>query len=135
MSTAESNAIAVELVTQKLAEKGFSVTGRDRGHLRVVGKDSGKTLSIRVHAKKDSRVWLLNEREENPDGNCFYIFCRLGNETEKPEFHIVSSKAVAESIKNYHENYLKDENHTDTSMREFHDEDNKYLDKWDLLNQ
>ena len=135
MSSAESNAIAVEHVTQKLVEKGFSVTERNRGQLQIVSKDSGKPLSIRVHAKKDSRVWILNESEENPAGNCFYIFCLISDENKVPEFHIVPGKDVAESIKNYHENYLKDENHTDTTMREFHDEDNEYLDKWDLLNQ
>ncbi len=69
--------------------------------------------------------------------NIIYIFVVL-NELGNPQYHIIPSKIVAEYITNSHRNWLntpgkKGHKHKDTAMRQFFDEDNKYLNRWDLL--
>lgn len=81
---------------------------------------------------------MLNKKNENLSGdNIYYVFVSL-NELDQPEYHIVPSKVVSKTIKDNHHDWLnspgkKGQSHNDNSMREFKDEDNKYLDKWDLL--
>lgn len=60
------------------------------------------------------------------------------NELDAPEYHIVPSKIVAERIKTFHQNWLdtpgKDgKTHNDTIIRVFRDDEDWYLDKWELL--
>lgn len=84
------------------------------------------------------KKWMLNKKNENLSGdNIYYVFVSL-NELDQPEYHIVPSKVVSKTIKDNHHDWLnspgkKGQSHNDNSMREFKDEDNKYLDKWDLL--
>ena len=66
-----------------------------------------------------------------------YIFVSL-NELDIPEYHIVPSKVVSETVKKSHQEWLntpgkRGQKHNDNPMRKFSDIDGKYLNRWDLL--
>ena len=61
------------------------------------------------------------------------------NELEIPEYHIVPSRIVSQTIKNNHSNWLnipglKGQKHNDNDIRVFSDKYDKYLNKWEYLN-
>ncbi len=66
-----------------------------------------------------------------------YIFVSL-NELDIPEYHIVPSEVVSETVKKSHQEWLntlrkRGQKHNDNPMRKFSDIDGKYLNRWDLL--
>ena len=66
-----------------------------------------------------------------------YIFVSL-NELDIPEYHIVPSKVVSETVKKSHQEWLntpgkRGQKHNDKPIRKFSDIDGKYLNRWDLL--
>ena len=91
-----------------------------------------KTTSYKV------KSWTLTKKNEDLAGdNIVYIFVSL-NELESPEYHIVPSKIVANTLKREHQNWLntlgkKGQKHNDNNMRKFSDKENKYLDNWDCM--
>ena len=57
---------------------------------------------------------------------------------EVPEYHIVPSKIVAETVKNGHQKWLETpgrngQQHNDNPMRKFADTEDKYLNNWECL--
>ena len=84
------------------------------------------------------KKWTLSKKNETLVGdNIVYVFVSL-NELDVPEYHIVPSKIVAETIKNFHQNWLdtpgkKGQQRNDTNIRNFFDKDDKYLNCWDWL--
>jgi hypothetical protein len=69
----------------------------------------------------------------------FYALVNLNNNTKNPDFFIVPSKIVADYCKINHSTWLNTprkngKKHNDSSVRKFNDLDEKYLDRWDLLN-
>ena len=83
---------------------------------------------------------MLSQKAENfHSKNHYYIFVALGNVNERPCFHIVPSKVVAEQIKANHSYWLnrKKKDGTkrkDSAMRKFKDDENKYLEAWKKIN-
>jgi hypothetical protein len=65
------------------------------------------------------------------------VFVDMAKEKSSPEYHIVPSEIVAETLKEKHKEYIRKngEKENDKGMRPFHREyiGNKYLNKWDLL--
>lgn len=52
------------------------------------------------------KKWTLSKKNEDLYGdNIMYVFVSL-NELDTPEYHIVPSKVVADTIKNDHNNWL-----------------------------
>lgn len=84
------------------------------------------------------KKWTLSKKNETLIGdNIVYVFVSL-NELDAPEYHIIPSKIVAETIKNFHQNWLdtpgkKGQQRNDTNIRNFFDKDDKYLNCWDWL--
>lgn len=84
------------------------------------------------------KKWTLSKKNEGLIGkNIFYVFVSL-NELDAPEYHIVQSEVVAETIKKTHQNWLntpgkKGQQHNDNNIRTFEDKADIYLDRWDLL--
>lgn len=85
-----------------------------------------------------SKEWTLGKKNEDLIGdNIVYVFVSL-NELDHPEYHIVPSKIVAETIKREHNEWLNTlgkngQKHNDNPIRKFSDKEDKYLDNWDLL--
>jgi hypothetical protein len=131
-------------VAAELSRRGYiaSLTSKNTKGIDLLAsnEDASKTIGIQVKTnQEDRKSWLLNEKcEEFYSDSLFYIFVNLKG-VEKPDFYIVQSTVVAKSIKNDHQYWLntpgkKGNQHQDTSMRMFHDQEEKYLDRWDLLN-
>lgn len=84
------------------------------------------------------KKWTLSQKNESLVGdNIVYVFVSL-NELDTPEYHIVPSKIVAETISREHSNWLhtpgkKGQQRNDTNIRNFFDKNDIYLDRWDLL--
>lgn len=98
-----------------------------------------KQIAIQVKTtQKSKKEWILSEKNENLIGdNIFYIFVTLHG-LSYPEYHIVPSKVVAEYISEDHKRWFSSpgrdgSQHKYTTIRKFRDEDNSYLDKWDIL--
>ncbi len=58
--------------------------------------------------------------------------------TDRPRFHIVPSKVVADRTKKGHRTWLetpgkKGQRHRDTPMRNFLDPEDEFLERWELL--
>ena len=104
-----------------------------------INRGSYKQLAIQVKTTRyKQKVWSLGVKNENIVGdNIMYIFVSL-NELDIPEYHIVPSKVVSETVKKSHQEWLntpgkRGQKHNDNPMRKFSDIDDKYLNRWDLL--
>lgn len=84
------------------------------------------------------KKWTLSQKNETLVGdNIVYVFVSL-NELDTPEYHIVPSKIVAETITKEHHKWLhtpgkSGKKHNDTNIRNFFDKNDIYLNRWDLL--
>lgn len=105
----------------------------------AINRESFKQFAIQVKTRvSKDKIWALSVKNENLIGdNIIYFFVSL-NDLNSPEYHIVPSKVVAETIKNEHQKWLETpgrngQKHNDNPMRKFSDYDNKYLNNWDCL--
>ena len=84
------------------------------------------------------KKWTLSRKNETLMGdNIFYAFVSL-NELDTPEYHIVPSRVVANTIRESHKKWLETpgkngQQHNDTNIRVFLDKEDVYYDKWSLL--
>lgn len=105
----------------------------------AINRSSYKQYAIQVKTTKTkNKSWPLNKKNETLRGdNIFYVFVSL-NEMGSPEYHIVPSHVVADTIASEHKKWLdtpgkKGQPHNDNDIRSFSDKGNLYLDKWDYL--
>ena len=130
-------------VAGELERRGFTVavpmSNVKDFDILAIHRETYRQLAIQVKTTGyKQKKWTLNKKNENLMGdNIFYVFVSL-NELDAPEYHIVPSKIVAETIKTFHQNWLdtpgKDgKTHNDTNIRVFRDDEDWYLDKWELL--
>ena len=129
-------------VAAELERRGFSATITMRNteafDILAINEESGKQYCIQVktYEKRSNKRLLSKKNERINKKDAFYIFVNL-NTLDNPEYYIVPSKVVAESIKSSHEKWLKQPEknnikHNDNNMRQFI-VDEKYKNKWDLL--
>ena len=128
----------------ELSRRGYiaSITLRNTKGIDIVAsnEEGSKTINIQVKtSSKSTKGWILNKKaEEMDDKNMFYIFVRLNELEERPQFHIVPTSFVANQVKKGHQNWLdtpgkNGRKRKDSNMRKFEDPENKFLDKWELL--
>ena len=105
----------------------------------AINRDNYNQYAIQVKTTRNKKKeWILSKKNEDIVGkNIFYIFVSL-NYLENRNYHIVSSKIVAETLKNNHQLWLKTlgkngQKHNDNNMRKFEDNEDKFLNKWDYL--
>ena len=94
-------------------------------------------IQVKTTSYKKKELTLSSKNETLSGDNIVYIFVSL-NELDVPEYHIVPSKIVAETITASHKKWLETpgkngQMHNDNSMRKFNDNDDKYLDNWEIL--
>ena len=132
------------LVAGELSLRGYiaSITLRNSRGIDIIASnsDGDKSVSIQVKTNSDGRKsWILNKKsEEYFSNNHYYIFVALSKLNQRPAFHIVPSKIVAEYISTSHANWLKikkrdGSDRKDSTMRKFNDPENKYLESWHLI--
>ena len=94
-------------------------------------------IQVKTTGYKQKKWTLAKKNEELIGDNIFYVFVSL-NELDTPEYHIVPSRIVAETIKTSHRKWLetpgkKGQKHNDTNIRVFVDDEDVFHDKWHLL--
>ena len=129
----------------ELSRRGYiaSITLRNTKGVDIIATNEAASKSVNIQVKTSSGSgrggWLLNKKaEEMSENNLFYIFVKIPKDNERPLYHIVPSKKLARSVKVGHKKWLdtpgkKGQKHQDTSMRYWQDDNDKYLDRWDLL--
>jgi len=131
-------------VAAELSRRGFiaSISLRNtRGiDILVTNQEGSKSFTIQCKtSQKKNKKWVLSDKSETFfSENHFYVFVSLGNLEEQPDFHIVPSKVVAETISKSHREWLNSlgksgQKRNDSSMRNFLDKDDIYLGRWELL--
>ena len=131
-------------VAAELSRRGFiaSITLRNTRGIDIVvtNTDATKTVTIQCKtSRKKKRQWILGEKSEAFFAeNHFYVMVDLGDESERPSYHVVPSKIVAATIKKSHSDWLKAPSvsgkpRKDSQIRNFSDKTNAYRERWDLL--
>lgn len=130
-------------VAGELERRGFTVavpmSNTKDFDILAINRDSLKQYAIQVKTTSyKKKEWTLSSKNETlVANNVIYVFVSL-NELDVPEYHIVPSEVVAKSIKEEHRIWLdtpgkKGQKHNDNSIRKFDDNEDKYLDKWDIM--
>jgi hypothetical protein len=131
-------------VAAELSKRGCiaSITLRNTRGIDILASnaDATKTVSIQVKTRQGKgRNWVLNEKgEDYHAADLFYVFVNLRGVNDRPEFFVVPSLVVASFIKNNHKKWLatpgvQGQKHNETTMRQFHDEAEEFLERWDIL--
>ena len=131
-------------VAAELSRRGWiaSISLRNtRGiDILVTNKQASRSITIQCKtSQKKDKKWILNEKSETFfSDDHFYVFVGLGDYSERPNFHIVPSKDVADQVRQSRRLWLNTpgragRQHADNSMRNFSDYDDLYLERWELL--
>lgn len=105
----------------------------------AINRTTYEQFAIQVKTTSYKRKkWTLSKKNEDIVGdNIVYVFVAL-NELDVPEYHVAPSKMVAEIVKRDYATWLntpgkQGQQHNDTSIRNFTDYDDEFLDRWDFL--
>jgi len=131
-------------VAAELSRLGYiaSISLRNTRGIDILATNQDGSLSITIQCKtsqKRRKSWILNEKSEDfASDSHFYVFVSLGKSGERPRYHIVPSRVVATRVKAGHREWLNKpgksrQKHVDSPVRLFSDEDDEYLERWDLL--
>ena len=132
-------------VAGELSRRGYiaSITLRNSRGIDIIASNSDGSKSVSIQVKTNSsgkKSWILNKKSEDFfSDNHYYIFVALGHQDERPSYHIVPSKDVAEHTSKRHVNWLKGKkrdgtDRKDSSMRKFDDPSDRYQEAWHLIN-
>ena len=130
-------------VAGELERRGFTVavpmSNVKDFDILAINRETYEQFAIQVKTTGyKQKKWTLSKKNETLKGkNIFYVFVSL-NELDTPEYHVVPSWIVANTIEKSHKKWLetpgkKGQKHNDTNIRVFLDEEDLYYDKWDLL--
>lgn len=131
-------------VAAELSRRGHvaSISLRNTRGIDILATDQNSTRSITIQCKtKQSgrKTWILNEKCEGfVSDTHFYIFVALGRVSDRPSYHIVPSRDVAEHASTRHQAWLNTlgrggRKHVNSPMRNFADMEDQFLERWDLL--
>ena len=130
-------------VAGELERRGFTVavpmSNVKDFDILAINRTSYEQFAIQVKTTGyRQKKWTLAEKNEKLVGdNIIYVFVSL-NELDTPEYHIVPSKIVADTISKDYQNWLQTpgkngQQHNPTNIRNFFDKEDIYLDRWDFL--
>ena len=103
----------------------------------AINRNNNKQYAIQVKTTTKNN-WILGKKCENNYGDSIiYVLVKLKG-LEAPEYHIVPSKVIAKRIKKSHQEWLNTpgrngQKHNDNVIRVFDDENDEYLNRWDLF--
>jgi hypothetical protein len=131
-------------VAAELSRRGYiaSITLRNTRGMDILATNQEGSRSITIQCKttqKSRKKWMLNEKcEEFFPAKHFYVFVALGSVDERPSYHIVPSRIVADQTKREHSNWKRKrrrdgKKHGYSAVRIFSDEQDEFLEKWDKL--
>ena len=102
------------------------------GYKGMIGQSEVVDIAFVGLVSYNDKTFIFNTLK-----NVVYFFVSL-NDLGQPEYHIVPSKIVSKTISEGHAKWLKTpgkkgQPHNDNPMREFTDENDKYLNNWSCL--
>ena len=144
LSSVLSGVAGEYFVAAELTKRGYlaSITLRNTKGVDILcsNSDASKSVAIQVKTNRGSkRDWVLNVKSESYYAdNLYYVFVNLNDNQSAPDYFIVSSIDVAKHTKETHATWLNTPGrngkaHNDSTMRKFSDPEEKYLNRWDLL--
>jgi len=144
LSSVLSGVAGEYFVAGELSKRGYiaSITLRNTKGVDILcsNSDASKSVAIQVKTnRRSNRDWILNVKSEDYYAdNLYYVFVNLNDNETAPDYFIVSSIDVAKHTKESHAVWLNTpgrsgQAHNDTTMRKFSDQNEKYLNRWDLL--
>ena len=130
-------------VAGELERRGFTVavpmSNVKDFDILAINRETYEQFAIQVKTTgyKQKRWTLSKKNEELKGDNIFYIFVSL-NELDIPEYHIVPSKVVADTVKVSYQDWLNTpgksgQKHNETNIRKFEDKEDIYINRWDLM--
>lgn len=131
-------------VAAELSLRGFiaSITLRNTRGIDIIASksDASSAVSLQIKSNSDgSASWILTKNSEGFWSNQhFYVFVALRDVGTRPDYFVVPSKIVSDSIINGHSAWLAGKKsdgsqRKDSSIRKFTDYEGRYLERWDLL--
>ncbi|KAF0181371.1 MAG: hypothetical protein FD161_44 [Limisphaerales bacterium] len=131
-------------VAAELSRRGYiaSISLRNTRGIDILATNQQASRSVTIQCKTNQtnrKVWILNDKCEGfYSDEHFYVFVALGNLAERPNYHIVPSRIVAERISRSHRDWLRTpgrggREHADSAVRNFSDSKGEFLERWDLL--
>ena len=131
-------------VAAELSRRGWiaSISLRNTRGIDILVTNQEATRSITIQCKTSlikRKKWVLNDRCETfYSADHFYVFVALGEPTERPDYHIIASQDLANTVSTAHKLWLqtpgrRGRQHMQTTVRNFEDYGDKYLERWDLL--
>ena len=132
------------LVAGELTLRGYlaSITLRNSRGIDIIASNADGPKSVNIQVKTNSegkKSWILNKKaEQYYSDNHYYVFVALQGLAQRPNFHVVPSRIVAEYTQTTHAAWLKGKKHDgsarrDSAIRKFDDHDNHYLEAWELI--
>ena len=123
-------------VAAELERNGFTaavpMSNTKSFDILAIHRTSNKQIALQVKTNHtDKKTWTLSQKNETLVGeNLYYVLVCL-NGSDAPEYYVVPSALVAESVRRSHEEFLCGTNKdgskpTDTSIRKFSFEIKKY---------
>jgi hypothetical protein len=131
------------LVAAELSRRGYvaSLTLRNTRGIDILVSNRDATRSVGIQVKTSQRAvadWVMTKKaEQDLAENLFYVFVSLP--PDKPaSFHIVPRRYVGQYLQKDHQKWMstpgkQGQPHRDSDVRVFKDRENKFKDRWDLL--
>jgi len=137
-----TGAAGVFYVCFELCRRGYipMPTIRDSAGVDILmsSADGSKVVDIQVKTTTKRKWWLNKKAETLVADSLFYAFVELPDDGSVPRCHIVPSAAVADYVRKGYADWLAapgkhGQPHNANPGRDFRDEGDAYLDRWDLL--
>lgn len=140
-------------VAAELERRGFTaavpMSNTKDFDILAINRETHRQVALQVKTNRGkSKYWLMNKKSEELFGNDIYYVLISLNELEQPEYYIVESNLIAESMQKGYQLWIQEEGKKDkrheTTMRKFAFDASKvnnflalqqedYKDKWDKL--
>lgn len=131
-------------VAAELSLRGIlaSITLRNSRGIDIIASSRTGSRSVSIQVKTSSgngAKWILTKKSEDfAADNHFYIFVLLQGVGFRPDFYVVPSAKVAETVRTGHASWLAGSKsdgseRKDSSIRNFSDPVGQYREAWDLL--
>lgn len=115
-------------VAAELERRGFTaavpMSNTKDFDILAINRETYRQVAIQVKTNRGKgKYWLLNKKsEELKGGNIYYVLLCL-NELDQPEYYIVESELIAESMQKGYQQWIQEEVKKDkrheTTMRKF----------------
>lgn len=115
-------------VAAELERRGFTVavpmSNTKDFDILAINRETNRQVALQVKTNRGKgKYWLLNKKSEELKGDNIYYVLLCLNELEQPEYYIVESELIANSMQKGYQQWLqeegKKEKRHETTMRKF----------------